>query len=122
MESHNGKSRLSARCLPLEEGGAPPQSRASEYSGRQKMRIDVHAHYFPKAYLKRMESLNADPTAGAHRPLASDEPGDLEQRLKMMDAAGVEMQLLSVSPTFPQFDQEQAPVDAPHQTNHLYSA
>lgn len=39
--------------------------------------------------------------------LASDDPGDLEQRLKMMDTVGVEMQLLSVSATFPYLDQEQ---------------
>jgi 6-methylsalicylate decarboxylase len=85
------------------------------------MRIDVHAHYFPKAYLKRMESLNADPTAGSHRPLATDDPGDVEQRLMMMDAAGVDMQLLSVSATLPYLEREEAAVDAAREANDLYA-
>lgn len=85
------------------------------------MRIDVHAHYFPRAYLKRMESLDADPTAGAHRPLASDDPDDVEQRIMMMDAAGVEMQLLSVSATFPYLAREQAAIDAACEANDLHA-
>jgi predicted TIM-barrel fold metal-dependent hydrolase len=85
------------------------------------MRIDVHAHYYPNAYIKRSERLGADLSAVRRISLASEEKADLEARLKMMDDAGVDMQALSVSSTQPYYERESDAVDAAREANDLYA-
>jgi aminocarboxymuconate-semialdehyde decarboxylase len=64
------------------------------------MRIDVHAHYWTEGYLDLLVDLGkAD--AGAARGLGAGDGADLEARLRLMDRAGVEMQVLSACPQLP---------------------
>src|SRR5271170_6786290 len=61
------------------------------------MRMDVHAHYWTEGYLDLLVDLGkAD--AGAARGLGAGDGADLEARLRLMDRAGVEMQVLSACP------------------------
>jgi 6-methylsalicylate decarboxylase len=61
------------------------------------MRIDVHAHYWTSEYLDLLIDLGkAD--AGAARGLGAGAGAELDARLRLMDRAGVEMQVLSACP------------------------
>ena len=70
------------------------------------MRIDVHGHYFPPAYLDVLERAYVQPKTpreeGVLRILRTKirpQPPmyEIEHRLELMDRAGVDMQVLSVS-------------------------
>src|SRR6202035_5964725 len=64
------------------------------------MRIDVHAHYWTEDYLDLLVDLGkAD--AGMARGLGAGGGGELEARLRLMDRAGVQMQVLSGCPQLP---------------------
>ncbi len=61
------------------------------------MRVDVHAHYWTEDYLDLLIDLGkAD--AGAVRGLGAGDGAELDARLRLMDRAGVEMQVLSACP------------------------
>ena len=65
------------------------------------MIIDVHAHYHPKAYtdaLARMPEVRGGPLT---RHAETDDPGHLQARLEMMEAAGVGLQVLSPAAVLP---------------------
>jgi 6-methylsalicylate decarboxylase len=64
------------------------------------MRIDLHAHYWTDDYLDLLTGLGkAD--AGAARGIGAGGGAELEARLRLMDRAGVEMQVLSACPQSP---------------------
>jgi len=64
------------------------------------MRIDVHAHYWTDDYLDLLVDLGkAD--AGDARGLGAGNGSELEARLRLMDRAGIEMQVLSAAPQLP---------------------
>jgi predicted TIM-barrel fold metal-dependent hydrolase len=64
------------------------------------MRIDVHAHYWTEDYLDLLVDLGkAD--AGAARGLGAGGGAELEARLRLMDRAGMQMQVLSACPQMP---------------------
>jgi len=64
------------------------------------MRIDVHAHYWTEDYLDLLVDLGkAD--AGAARGLGAGSGAELDARLRLMDRARVEMQVLSACPQLP---------------------
>jgi 6-methylsalicylate decarboxylase len=64
------------------------------------MRIDVHAHYWTEEYLDLLIDLGkAD--AGAARGIGGGGGAELEARLRLMDRAGIEMQVLSACPQMP---------------------
>jgi predicted TIM-barrel fold metal-dependent hydrolase len=67
------------------------------------MRIDVHAHYWTEEYLDLVKDLGRADTAGA-RGLGAGPGAELEARLRLMDRAGIEMQILSASPQLPYGD------------------
>ncbi|WGX97099.1 amidohydrolase family protein [Nocardioides sp. L-11A] len=85
------------------------------------MRIDVHAHYFPTEYLDKLDEFGSDFTAVARGLRAGDDPGDIDDRLRMMDAAGVDMQVLSTTPQLPTFDDADRAVEAARLANDLYA-
>jgi hypothetical protein len=64
------------------------------------MRIDVHAHYWTEEYLDLLIDLGkAD--AGQARGIGAGGGADLEVRLRLMDGAGIQMQVLSACPQSP---------------------
>lgn len=82
------------------------------------MRIDVHAHYFPNEYLDRLEQ------AGARGLQARVAPGakvTLDERISLMDDAGIDMQVLSTASSLPYFAKKGDAVAAAHLGNDLYA-
>jgi aminocarboxymuconate-semialdehyde decarboxylase len=61
------------------------------------MRVDIHAHYFPGAYLERLSRYGDPASAGLAAMGAGDRPGELEARLTLMDEVGIDLQALSIS-------------------------
>jgi predicted TIM-barrel fold metal-dependent hydrolase len=86
-----------------------------------EMRIDVHAHYYPTAYLDVIDQLGTANTALARGGPAGDRRGDLDGRFAEMDAAGVGLQILSVSTVLPYASDERAAVAAARSANDQYS-
>ncbi|MFV8380863.1 amidohydrolase family protein [Corynebacterium hindlerae] len=65
--------------------------------------IDTHAHVYPAWYLDRLVAAGGDPaaTAVARGIRADSTPEDIQARIAGMDIAGVEVQLLAVTPQSP---------------------
>lgn len=65
--------------------------------------IDTHAHVYPAVYLDLIEQAGADPaTTQIARNLNADSTdADISARLQWMDTAGVETQVLAVTPQVP---------------------
>ncbi len=81
------------------------------------MIVDIHAHYFPKAYndlLLRIggRSLPEAARALTARPMREDDPAGIATRLAQMDDAGVEMQILSPAASPPYAEKEDDAVAA----------
>ena len=64
------------------------------------MRIDVHAHYWTEDYLDLLADLGKTDT-GIARGRGAGGGTELEDRLRLMDRAGVQMQVLSACPQLP---------------------
>jgi aminocarboxymuconate-semialdehyde decarboxylase len=87
------------------------------------MRIDVHAHCYPTEYLDLLDRYGGSPcgTDAARNLRADNTPADLDARFRMMDAAGVDRQVLSMAPQLPYFDDAARAVDAARRANDLYA-
>jgi 6-methylsalicylate decarboxylase len=84
------------------------------------MRIDVHAHYWTEGYLDLLVDLGqAD--AGAARGIGAGGGADLEARLRLMDRAGVEIQVLSACPQSPYGQDKQKAARAARFVNDQYA-
>ena len=64
------------------------------------MRIDIHAHYWADDYLDQMVELGKRDT-DVQRGTGAGGGAELDARLRLMERAGVEMQVLSASPQLP---------------------
>jgi 6-methylsalicylate decarboxylase len=64
------------------------------------MRIDIHAHYWTDDYLDQMVELGKRDT-DVQRGTGAGGGAELDARLRLMERAGVEMQVLSASPQLP---------------------
>jgi predicted TIM-barrel fold metal-dependent hydrolase len=85
------------------------------------MRIDIHAHYFPEKYLDLLQRFGSGATDIARHRGAGGSSEELEARLELMDSAQVQMQVLSVSPQLPYFEDETHAVEAARAINDLYA-
>ena len=84
------------------------------------MRIDVHAHYWSDDHLDLLTSLgSAD--AGAARGIGAGDGAELDARLRLMDQAEVQMQVLSASPQVPYFEDRPKAVEAATFVNDQYA-
>ncbi|MFI6047728.1 amidohydrolase family protein [Nocardia sp. NPDC051321] len=96
------------------------------------MIIDVHTHYLPTSYrpmLGTLTAMSGTPTApAANSPsearqmfaAMSDEPGMINQRIDMMDDAGVGRQILSAGSLAPYATESHLAVEAAHLLNDSY--
>ncbi|MDQ2716007.1 MAG: amidohydrolase [Chloroflexota bacterium] len=85
------------------------------------MRIDIHAHYFPDEYLDLLQRFGNDTTDMARDLGAGGSQGELEARFELMEAANVQMQLLSVSPQLPSFEDKASAIEGARMANDLYA-
>lgn len=85
--------------------------------------IDTHAHVYPAKYLDFLEQIGVDPdsTAIARDMNASNEDEEVAARLRMMDEAGVDVQVLSATPQLPQVDQADLAAQAARKVNDIYA-
>lgn len=87
------------------------------------MLIDVHAHYSPRLYTDTMFRIN-----GGKRPANwvqfpdNDDPDQIEGRIKLMDEAGVQMQILSHGILSPYAEKEVDAIEAARICNDAYAA
>jgi 6-methylsalicylate decarboxylase len=85
------------------------------------MRIDVHAHYFPEKYLDLLQHFGSEATAMARHIGAGGGSEEMAARLELMESAQVQMQVLSVSPQLPYFEDEAHAIEAARTINDLYA-
>lgn len=85
--------------------------------------IDVHAHYFDPAYVDLLERYGADERMilDSRAVVGLPENLDLGARIGVMDASGVERQVLSMSAAAPYFEDRTAAVHAAHAINDLHA-
>ena len=96
------------------------------------MIVDVHTHYLPTSFrpmLATLTAMSGARTAGAASPppegrqilaAISDEPGMIDQRIDMMDDAGVERQILSSGSLAPYARDSRVAVEAARMLNDSY--
>ena len=84
------------------------------------MRIDVHAHYWTEDYLDLLTDLG-QAGAGAARGIGAGGGAELEARLRLMDRAGVQLQVLSACPQSPYGQDNQKTARAARFVNDQYT-
>ena len=90
------------------------------------MIVDIHAHYFPKAYNDMLLRIGGRSLPEAARPITArpmrqDDPAGLQTRLQQMDDAGVQMQVLSPAASPPYAEKEADAVEAARLINDSYA-
>ena len=82
--------------------------------------IDTHAHLWTEEYLEALGKLGATGTAIAAGIGAGTTQEELDKRLAMMDAAGVDFQVLSATPQVPQFGTAEEALALAQDINNTY--
>jgi len=85
------------------------------------MRIDVHAHYWTDAYLDMLVGLGRSDTA-TQRGIGASGGAEIDARLRLMDRAGIDVQVLSAAPQLPYGDDEARTAAAARYINDEYVA
>ena len=90
------------------------------------MIVDVHAHYFPKAYNELLVRIGGKSLPEAARPLTArpmreDDASGIPARLEQMADAGVQMQVLSPAASPPYAEKEADAVHAARLINDSYA-
>src|SRR2546430_12706638 len=95
-------------------------------SGEVPMIVDVHAHFFPQEYTARLmriggRSLPEAARPRTARPMRQDDPAGIQTRLRQMDEAEVQMQVLSPAASPPYADNEADAIAAARLINDSYA-
>jgi 6-methylsalicylate decarboxylase len=115
-----GVAALVAESVGL---AAPQNTPAQAASAPERLRIDIHGHYFPNDYLDMLDRFGGGGTGTAIARAAdgSGSPQELQARFAMMDRAGVKMQILSAAPQLPYFENRENAVTAARFINDAYA-
>ena len=81
----------------------------------------MHAHYWTDAYLDMLVAMGRTDT-GTQRRIGAGDGAELEARLRLMDRAGVDIQVLSAAPQLPYGDDEARALAAARYVNDEYAA
>jgi predicted TIM-barrel fold metal-dependent hydrolase len=84
------------------------------------VRIDVHAHYWTDAYLDMLVDLGKTDTA-TQRGIGAGPGAEMDARLRLMDRADVDMQVLSAAPQLPYADEAARAIAAARFVNDDYA-
>ena len=84
------------------------------------MRIDVHAHYWTERYLGMLTDLGSTGTDVA-RGIGAGGGAELDARLRLMDRAGMQMQVLSACPQSPYAEDAEKAARAARFVNDEYA-
>ncbi|STY29191.1 5-carboxyvanillate decarboxylase [Legionella wadsworthii] len=93
----------------------------SYFQRSSNMIIDVHAHCFPKKYLDDIEKKGGNLVDVARKMKAGITDDELGERFKVMDNAGVDLQVLSIVPQVPYFTTKTEAVKSAQMANDLYA-
>ncbi|UGT42631.1 amidohydrolase [Nocardia yamanashiensis] len=85
------------------------------------MRIDIHAHLWSETYLDLLDAYGRTDTATQRGMGAGDTAAELESRFALNDSAGIEHQVLSVTPQSPHFDNPDHAGHAARVANDFYA-
>ncbi len=85
------------------------------------MRIDVHAHYWTDTYLDMLVGLGKTDTA-TQRGIGAGDGAELTARLRLMDSAGIDLQVLSAAPQLPYSAYADRAIPAARHVNDEYAA
>ncbi len=111
-------------CLAAGMLNAGSRLKLTELPGTAKASskiVDIHAHYFPVEYLDLLDRYGGSETGSAisRNCFAGKVQGDLDFRFRVMEEAGIDMQVLSVPPQFPYLENEQHAAEAARLANDL---
>jgi 6-methylsalicylate decarboxylase len=81
------------------------------------MRIDVHAHMWSNEYLDLMQRFGKTDTDAQRKLGAGNTDAEIQARFALMDAAGVQMQIISAPPQSPFFEDQASAVAAARLVN-----
>jgi 6-methylsalicylate decarboxylase len=84
-------------------------------------RIDVHGHVWTDQYLDLMDKYGKKDTNIQRGKEAGTSEAEMNKRFAVMDATGVEVQVLSICPQAPNFEDKSHAVDAAKWANDLYA-
>ncbi len=88
---------------------------------KKGMRIDIHAHVWTDEYLDLTQSYGNTDTGTQRNKGAGLGKEEMDKRFALMEANGVEMQILSICPQAPHFDNKEHAVNAARKANDLYA-
>lgn len=82
------------------------------------MRIDVHAHYYPREFVEAFNRLGRSPGGGDGSPGGRT---TLEERVDMLAAAGIDLEVLCIGANQPTFPKVEDAVAGARFANDLYA-
>ena len=88
---------------------------------KKGMRIDIHAHVWTDDYLNLTQSYGNTDTGTQRGKGAGLGQAEMDKRFALMEANQVEMQILSICPQAPDFDNKEQAVNAARKANDLYA-
>ena len=114
-------SPFSRRDLLRAAGLASVTAVTAPAQSKPAMRIDVHAHVWTDEYLDLVTSYGKKDTGVQRGKGAGPNEAEMEKRFAQMDASKVSMQILSICPQAPHFEDKAHAVTAAKKANDLYA-
>lgn len=89
---------------------------------KEKKTIDTHAHLWDNDYLDQLKKVGSEGTDIAKGMRAGNTSEEMINRIKMMDNAGVRLQVLSATPQSPEYGTEEEAEKMARYINDLYAS